>query len=200
MKTVFVGGGTGCRDVLEMALQHRLATLSLEILGVMDLDPEAPGMRFAREHGWSTFTDLEEALSVPDLEMVIELTGHDHVRDEIYRMGPPQVRVMDHNMARVFWDLDAIAQHLREELETKTRVTEVIREERARLQALLDSLPDLVMVMDDDGTIRKVNLVCEELTGLSPKAALGRLCFDPGGKTPEATGCERDFCPRLAVL
>jgi len=29
MKTVFVGGGTGCRDVLEMALQHRLATLSL---------------------------------------------------------------------------------------------------------------------------------------------------------------------------
>jgi len=87
-------------------------------------------------------------------------------------------------------DLDAIAQHLREELETKTRVTEVVRE------ALLDSLPDLVMVMDDDGTIRKVNLVFEELTGLSPKAALGRLCFDPGGTTPEATGCERDFCPK----
>jgi len=200
MKTVFVGGGAGCRDVLEMVVEDRLATLSLEILGVMDLDPDAPGMQFAREHGWRTFTDLEEALSVPGLDMVIELTGHDHVRDEIYRVGPPQVRVMDHHMARVFWDLDAIAQHLRDDLETKTRVEAVVRVERARLQELLDSLPDLVMVVDDDGTIRKVNRVFEELTGLSTRAALGRRCFDPSGNSPDATGCERAFCPRLAVL
>jgi len=117
MKTVFVGAGRGGLAVLELVVQQRLATLSLEILGVVDLDLAAPGMGFAREQGWSTFTSLEEAIGLPGLELVIELTGIDRVRDAIYRAVPDQVRVMDHSMARVFWDLDAVAQHLRDELE-----------------------------------------------------------------------------------
>ena len=70
MKTIFVGGGAGCKAVLKMALQQRLATLSLEILGVMDLDANAPAMRFARTQGWPTFTNLKQALSLVLIKMV----------------------------------------------------------------------------------------------------------------------------------
>ena len=199
MKTVFVGGGAGCKAVLEMALQQRLATLSLEIVGVMDIDPEAPGMRFARQHGWSAFARLRDALAVEGLELVIELTGKSSVVDRVYRRVPAHVRVMDHTMARVFWDLDAIAQNLRSELRLKTRLEAEIRQESLRRQELLDSLPDLVMVVDEGGTVQKVNRRFEEVSGMTADQVIGLRCnhYDP-----ERERCSRGAaaCPREAVL
>lgn len=123
--------------MLELIVQKRLATLSLEILGVVDLDATAPALRFAQQHGWPTFTRIEEALALPDLDLVIELTGIDAVRDTIYRHVPRRVRVMDHTMARVFWDLDEVAQNLRDELQRKIELEAKIRAERRRLQEIL---------------------------------------------------------------
>ena len=51
MKTIFVGGGRGCREILEMVVNKRLATLSPEVLAVVDPQFDAPGMVFARSHG-----------------------------------------------------------------------------------------------------------------------------------------------------
>ena len=200
MKTVFVGGGQGCQAVLELAEQHRLATLSLEILGVVDINDAAPAMEYARRKDWPTYTNLEQALGLPELELVIELTGIDQVRDEIYQRAPAHVRVMDHNMARVFWDLDEATQNLRQELEQTTRLESEIREDRRRLQKLLDSLPDVVMVVEEDGAIESVNRRFTELTGQSVKQVIGKPCCEAVcRKTPEAA-CEDRNCPRHAAL
>ena len=200
MKTIFIGGGPGCLAVLELAEEHRLATLSLEILGVVDIDPDAPAMQYARARGWPTYTSIEETLTLPDLELVIELTGIDEVRDEIYHHVPTQVRVMDHEMARVFWDLDDVNQSLRDELELKTRLETNIRKDRRRLQELLDSLPDVVMVVNADGVIQRVNRRLEEVMGLSAVDVVGRTCqscFPLGGGHGE---CKKEGCIRLQVL
>ena len=200
MKTVFVGGGRGSRAVLELAVQNRLATLSLEILGVVDLDTNAPAMEFARTKGWPTFTRLEDALCLPALELVIELTGIDHVREEIYRQVPENVRVMDHDMARVFWDLDKVTQDLRNELNVSTQLEKEIREDHHQLQEILDSLPDVVMVLDDDGIIKRVNQRFTEVTDKDQKEALGQPCFfkHPGWKGE--IRCPDKNCPRKMVL
>ena len=201
MKTVFIGGGHGCRDVLELVVEHRLATLSLEILGVVDINPVAPGMIFARMHGWSTFTDLEEALGLPGLELVIELTGLVQVRDALQSQVPERVRLMDHTMARVFWDLDAAAQHLRDELRRKTELEARIREDRARLQQILDSLPDVVMVVDSEGHIERVNRPFEILTGKRFNAVVGQLCYLSSGGSCMTQHCTySEQCPRTSVL
>lgn len=199
MKTVFVGGGQGCKAVLELVYQRRLAVLSPEIIGVVDPNPDAPGILYARERGLPTYSDLEEALSLPGLELVIEVTGLDGVREEIVRLVPDRVRIMDHDMARVFWDLDEMAQDLREELNRKTVLEAVIREDRRRLQELLDSLPDAVMVLDDEGLIERVNRKFEELTGLPWPEVRGLRCRDMF--TDQAgSDCERDTCPRMRAL
>ena len=201
MKTVFVGGGHGCRAVLELVLQHKLASLSLDILAVVDRDPEAPGMAFARERGWTTLTSLDDALALPDLELVIELTGIDAVRDEIYHHAPVGVRVMDHTMARVFWDLDEVAQHLRDELAVKTRLEGEIREDRRCLQEILDSLPDVVMVVDEVGRIERVNRRFEKVTGLKLADVNGMTCLETCCRTPDAQGAKLQAdCPRMEVL
>jgi PAS domain S-box-containing protein len=200
MKTVFVGGGRGCRAVLELVEQERLGTLSLDILGVVDRNPAAPGMAFARARGWPTYTRLEEALRLPGLELVIELTGIDAVRDVIFGLVPEHVRVMDHYMARVFWDLDEVAQNLREELSRKTLLEAEIREDRHRLQELLDSLPEVVMVVDGDGNVERVNRRFEEVNGLRAEDVLGRPCFHRFADWREQGHCEETTCPRRRVL
>lgn len=199
MKTVFVGGGQGCRAVLELVVQKRLATLSLEILGVVDIDLQAPGMVFARRHGWATFTELDQALALQGLQLVIELTGIDRVRDEIYRRIREPIQVMDHNMARVFWDLDEVAQNLRDELELKTELEGEIRADRTRLQDILDSLPDIVMVVDHDGRIERVNRRFEEVTGMGFEAVVGRDCRDAVCR-PCGSWDPSNECPRRRVV
>ncbi|MBW2260552.1 MAG: PAS domain-containing protein [Deltaproteobacteria bacterium] len=198
MKTVFIGGGHGCKAVLELVFQRRLAVLSPEIIGVVDPDPEAPGMVLAREHDLPTYSSVREALALPGLKLVIEVTGIDEVREEIVRLVPDRVRVMDHDMARVFWDLDEMAKDLREELNRKTVLEAVIREDRRRLQELLDSLPDAVMVLDNEGRIERVNRKFEEVTELPWPEVRGLFCRDMArGRDID---CGAEDCPRRRVL
>ena len=200
MKTIFVGGGRGCRAVLELILQHRLATLDLEIIGVMDLDPNAPAMELAREQGWGTFATLQQAAAQPGLELIIELTGADSVRAEILEAVPSHVRVMDHSMARVFWDLEAVTTNLREELRLKTRLEEEIRGDRRRLQEIIDTLPDVVIVVREDGTIERVNQRYEEVSGLRAEDVLGKTCDVRSVDIGLEGGCRQLDCPRLKVM
>jgi len=200
MKTVVVGGGQGCRAVLDLVFQRSLEALCPEIVGVVDLAPDAPGMIYAREHGLATFTRLEEALAIPDIELVIEVTGIDEVRDEIARIAPG-IRIMDHRAARVFWDLDEMGRSLREELNRKTVLEGVIREDRRRLQEILDSLPDAVMVLDGEGRIERVNRRFEDVTGLSMEAVRGLECrrMNAAGGV-SSVDCGGEACPRRRAL
>ncbi len=201
MRTVFVGGGRGCRAVLELVVQRRLATLSLEILGVVDRDPMAPGMEFAREQQWKTFGDLDEVLALPGLELLIELTGVEQVRDDVHQRAPAGVRVMDHTMARVFWDLDEVAQNLRDQLAEKTKLEAEIREDRRSLQHILDSLPDAVMVVDEAGRIERVNRRFERLTSLGMHEVMGHNCAQVCCRNEDCLQFgTSDDCPRTRVL
>ena len=200
MKTVIIGAGQGCQAVMELVVGQRLSTLSLEILGVVDANYDAPGMEYARKQRWPTFTDMYSALQLPGLELVIELTGLDAVRDEIFTHMPPRVRIMDHHMARVFWDLDEVAQHLLDELEQRIRLEMDIREDQRRLQEILDTLPDAVMVIDDQARIERVNRRFEELTGLRKHHIAGLPCFEVAATANAGVECDRDTCPRETAL
>ena len=153
MKTVIVGGGQGCRDVLEWRVQKQLTALDRDVVGVVDPNPDAPGMVYAAEHGVSTHTDMYRALRDPELQLVLELTGDDAVSDAVARVIPNHVRLMDHHMARVFWDLDEKAKGLNAQLQRKTELEREIRGDRQRLQEIIDSLPSVVMVLDQNGVI-----------------------------------------------
>ena len=179
MKTAIIGGGKGCRAILEMIVQERLQVLSPEIICVVDPNPDAPGMVFAREHGWKTLSSMEEALNLADLELVIELTGRDDILEELYRLIPMGIRVMDHVLARVFWDLDNVKINLRHELEQKIAFEAQLRKDRRQLQQILDSIPDAVLVMNREGEVERVNARFHNITGLKIEDLCALKCFDP---------------------
>ena len=200
MKTVFIGGGAGCRDVLELFVQGRLSTLDLEILAVVDVNADAPGRAFAREQGWYTTDSIHEAMANPDLELVIELTGDEDVLDDVFFLLPPGVRLMDHVLARVFWDLDRIEDRLREQLRHKTVLEARVQEDRARLQEILDTVPDVVMVLDPEMRIVRVNRRFEEVARVSREDAKGRFCYEAFCKTDRLMRCAENDCPFMRVM
>ena len=47
MKTAVIGAGPGCLAVLELFEQGKLQFLNMEICAVVDVNRDAPGIRFA---------------------------------------------------------------------------------------------------------------------------------------------------------
>jgi two-component system NtrC family sensor kinase len=173
LKTVFIGGGQGCREVLEMIEQGWLGYLRLEVLAVTDIRSDAPCMTYAKNKGLQTFTSYKEALALPGIELVIELTGSHEILKDVNRLVPPDVRVIDHDIARVFWDLEKASRKLRSELREKTDLQTRVARDRAELQEVLDAASATVVVLDKELCIRRVNQRFELLTGTSREEARG---------------------------
>ena len=176
MKTLIVGGGRGCRAILKLLDAGYLRELQMDVVCVADSDRDAPGLVYARQTSRQAVTDYRDALSLPGLELILELTGHDDVLAEIYHQLPSGIRVIDHASARVFWDVMAMEQSLRDELKARTALEEKLETDRARMQHILDSLPDIVLVMDRNKRILQANARYGEACGLPLDQAIGHGC------------------------
>jgi len=186
MRTAIVGGGRGCRSLLEYILERGLVELPLEVLMVCDLSNDAPGFVYAADRGIRTSTNLEELFRIPGLELVIELTGDEKTADDIQGRCPAGVRFMDHDVARIFWDLI----HMQQTLESEKRQT----------HRILDSIPDIVMVLDRDMRIQTVNAGFSRFTGLNPSQAVGQFCHDVLCRRPAPPSSPDLTCPFQQVL
>lgn len=176
MKAVIVGGGKGCRAIIELALSGFLKELSLEILCVVDPDVNAPGMVYAREHGIKTTSDMKEALSISGIKLIMELTGSDEVLENIYKMIPRGIKVFDHVFSRIFWDLANAQREQARQLKEITELEQRIERERQFLQGLFDRIPDLVVVLNRDLRIVKINDSLAMFADILPKEAVGKTC------------------------
>jgi PAS domain S-box-containing protein len=103
--TAIVGGGSGCKSIMKMIFAKRLRKFQMVIIGVASLNPEDVGSRFAQEKGIYTTQNYRDLYQLPDLDLIIELTGKEEVLDEIIQTKPNHVRVIDHVAARLFWEI-----------------------------------------------------------------------------------------------
>lgn len=189
MKTVIIGGGKGCQAIIELARSAFLKELTLNIRCVVDLDRDAPGMQLARYLGIATSDDMNKALRMPGIELVIELTGRDDVLKEIYAALPAGVRLIDHTFARIFWDLVNAQQDLEGRLEEIIALEQKVENERRFLQSQFDTIPELVVVLDKEQRIVRINASFARMVGLSNQAAKGKRCQDLLSDTELAVGC-----------
>jgi PAS domain-containing protein len=174
MRTVIVGGGQGCRQIIKLVQESILEEIQLDIIGVVDPDPSAPGMLYARECGIKTFDEMRTALQVLDVELILELTGHGKVVDEIYKLIPTGIRVIDHTFARIFWDMGRIQRFQKKQLSDIIELEKKLAAEQDFLQSLVDKIPDMVLVMTPDLKIVKVNSSFSEFFSLQPEEVIAR--------------------------
>jgi len=198
INAAIVGGGHGCVSVLEMVKDDTLGRFRLRIQGVADVDPQAPGVKYAREIGIPLVTqDYRELFNIPELDLIIELTGKYEVRDEIERTRPRSIRLIDHFGARLFWEL-----HQAEEavIRQRTEMRERVEAERVRVVQILNSIPDEMLVLDSEMIVQDANKAFLKNNNMSIEDVHGRHCYeiDQGvrGECQVAVG----NCPFFTVI
>ncbi|MFO7602137.1 MAG: PAS domain S-box protein [Candidatus Desulfacyla sp.] len=197
LKAAIIGGGNACHNLLMLLSDERLKRLKLEIAGVADPDPDAPGMVRAREIGIFTTSDFTELYTLPGLNLLIELTGSMDIRERMIRTKPIHISSIDHRGARLFWDLIQIET---EKQQLQQASEEAIRKERDWSQKFIDSLADKIMVLNRDRTIHRVNKTFLKESGISEAAILGKPCHEVIRHFSEVCSGDTFSCPFEKVL
>ncbi|MCP4665841.1 MAG: PAS domain S-box protein, partial [Deltaproteobacteria bacterium] len=154
MNVAIIGAGKACYDLLKILDEDRLSNLNMRILGVSDVNPEAPGMLYAKKLGLFTTTAFDELFALEGLNLLIELTGSAGLKEEISKIKRPGVSIVDHRVARLIWDL---IQMEMEKTELERERQHFQEKEKNHIQIILDSLPYRIMVVNMDMTIATVN-------------------------------------------
>ena len=198
LKAAIVGGGKGCVSILDMVKKDALRDFRMRIHGVADIDQGAPGLKYAREIGVPLVTRRHEDLyEIPDLDLIIELTGRSEVVEDIQRTMPKSVHLIDHVGARLFWEL-----HQAEEavIEKRTELRERIEIERERIAQILDSIPDEILVVDTDMKIQDANSSFLNNNSLDIEEVRGKNCYDVDSHVRGECRVAVEDCPFFTVI
>jgi PAS domain S-box-containing protein len=178
MKAVIIGGGKGCHAILKLIKKQQIKELNIEVVAVVDKNESAEGITFARELGLLTFSDYKEALSLPEVEMVIELTGDDAFLQTLKNELSPTIKLIEHSVAHIFWDLMYAYEELDKKMNDLRTLEKKIESDNVFLQSIFDSLQVLSVVMTLDQTITRANKAFCDFVGLPEKEIIGRKCFE----------------------
>ncbi len=198
LNTVIIGGGKGCESILRMVKEDTLGRFQMKVLGVADVDPNAVGMKYARELSIPTITtDYRELLNIDGLDLILELTGSDEVRDELEAVRPRDVHLIDHFGARLFFELhqaeEAIILH-------RTQMRQKEEQERERVSQILNSIPDEILVVNKDMVVVDANDSFLRNNRLTMDQVLGNRCYEL--KQPIRGDCQvaLENCPFFKVM
>ena len=76
-----VGGGVGGSGILKFLLNSK----KIRVVFMVDVNPDAPGLKLAAEAGIPVFNDLDEALQKVPCQLVFEMTGVPAVKAQLQR-------------------------------------------------------------------------------------------------------------------
>ncbi|AGF77275.1 signal transduction histidine kinase [Desulfocapsa sulfexigens DSM 10523] len=105
---LFVGGGHGCYDILNLLTDYSFQNIRPKVIGAVDPNPTASGRVLAEKLAIPTSSTFDQFLSDPRLSLIIELTGSDTVLQELYHRKRPEVKILDHVAAQFLWEIIAI--------------------------------------------------------------------------------------------
>ncbi len=129
-----VGGGRGGLDFLRLFHQAK----DIEILGIADIRPEAPAIKYAQSIGVPTTTDFRQLIKGHAVDLIVDVTGNPDVRQQIVKEKDPQVELLGGITAKLVWNFIEMLEHKVEERtqELKEVQQELLRNKLTMLQQL----------------------------------------------------------------
>lgn len=103
-KIGIIGGGKRCQSLLEAIFSEPDAKKRPEILGVADTNIQAVGLQYAEGKGIFTTGDYRDLLTFEELELLLELTPDDNLKQRIKADKPPGTLLIDHYEALAILD------------------------------------------------------------------------------------------------
>jgi PAS domain S-box-containing protein len=159
-----------------MVKEDSLGSLRLSIVGVADRHADGPGVCYARRSGVPLITkDYRDLYTIPDLRLIIELTGSDRLRDELESTRPRHIRLIDHFGARLFWELHQAKEKI---MEQGNLLRQQVETERERIAQILDSIPYDIVVVDTELAVQHVNATFLNQRGVRLEDVRGNSYYD----------------------
>jgi PAS domain S-box-containing protein len=175
-----IGAGPGCLAIMDMISTDRLRQLQMHIVGIADINPKAPALMHAQSSNIFTTSNYKDLFDIPNLDLIIEVTGDSLLSQTIHHEKPAHVHLMDHIVARLFWDfsrlehekLEAEKEVEEQRQELKTSEEEARRQKRTA-EGIIYGSPTPMFVIDKNHKVIYWNKACEKLTGFSSEEMIG---------------------------
>ena len=170
---VLIGAGKNGHAILSVLVKER----GIDIIGVADSDPKAPGLELARQYGIPVSGDFREFLDKkPDI--VITAITDPSIADEIGKYKAPNTEVVGSLCARLMGEM------LRERFDAEEKAQHLLEETRElyRIGVALTSADSLEKILDTllsealrtlKATAGSIALYDEDTGCLTLKASLG---------------------------
>lgn len=102
-----VGAGRQGLAILEALVPPRRDNQPLRVVGVADLNPQAPGIIYAHRYHIPVFQNFLEVITLSELDIVVNTTGLPEIFTELQAHCPPQISILNCDRTQPwedFWD------------------------------------------------------------------------------------------------
>jgi two-component system NtrC family sensor kinase len=154
--------GAGKEGLFLIDLFHKSDTVN--IIGVIDKNTHAPGMKLAHKLKIPTATHYRKLLQKKNLDEIINVTGSKKVQEELLTCKPPHAEVIGSQSAKLIWKL----------VEEHKQVASALEISENTFRAISLTAVDAVLLMDQEGKISFWNKAAEKIFGYKAKEALGK--------------------------
>lgn len=170
-KVLLVGAGKGGTTLLKMLLEIK----AMEIMAVVDIEPDAPGMQLAKKLGILTSSEWKPLLS-DQINIVIEATGSNEVFEDLLQCRSRNTVIIPGTVAHIISNL----------INQKEDLISALKDITHKHETIFDSTNDGMIVIDDKERLILFNKTAERMTGLKKGDVIGRLIEEmiPSSKLP----------------
>src|SRR3989339_150695 len=156
LRVLIVGAGQGGEALLR-ALHNEMA---ISIAGVVDTNPDAPGIMLARSMDIPTASDWKEFFAAGKIDEVINATGSAAVHEKLTQEKPEGTDLVSGAGAKMLWML--VDKHIRSE--------EYLRLSEIKYRTLTEQIPAMIYIaaLDDNSTPLYISPEVTNTIGVTP--------------------------------
>ncbi len=159
---LIIGAGRGGTALLEMFLEYSL----VNVIGIVDINLEMPGIVLAKQHGIPIYQDDIQGLTAcknfPDC--IIYNLSHDESIAEKAAAILGGKRVTGGSEVKLFWQIVTNLKEMKSELETS----------QGQLQAIIHNVMDGIVTINSEGEIQGFNPAAEAIFGYTQHEVFGK--------------------------
>lgn len=147
-----IGAGQGGTSILNAFM----GIDTVNIMGICDVNQNAPGIIFARQNGIPTYDDINNIISQESLNVIIEATGSSKVQEIIYSNKKQETRVVDSEGANLMMLLvnsrEAMIKVLHQEAEKLAQMSGELSDTMEQVSKIVDEVASYANQIATQGT------------------------------------------------
>lgn len=209
-KVAIVGAGRGGRALLD--LFHQIS--SIEVIGIADRDPRAPGLQRAREYEIPVTTDVAELIRNPAISVILDVTGDPGMESLLRIQKPATTELLSGSASRLLWQIIQYESALQAELMQAEKLagigsfaTGIAHDINNPLQLIMGLAENLIEERDLPtireqareivDAVKRTSAICQDLTRYSRQSSASEASLvSVNGKLDEALKIAR-YAARL---